>query len=266
MSKDLTEGQNFTLGTIAAFVEGVLLQPTLYWKNARAQKLPFTLNPRLLYRGTAASIFNEMQMMGVQFGLTGWFEKLLPAAKEGEGVSANTFLSAAMGGALSACFSSPIELIMIQQQKHGGSFLGTPVRVVQAHGLLSKGMFRGLTAAMCRDGIYAVGMLGVTPLVQDALVKEGYSLSSASFYASMLGGVLAAVPSHPFDVIKTCMQGDLARLTYCNLRGTARGLLNEGISRCFHGVFWRTVNITATVYIANECRNYLTPTISKWDL
>ena len=64
MSTALSEVQNMQLGVLAAFIEGVILQPTLYWKNAKALSLPFTLNPKLIYRGTAASIFNEMQMMG----------------------------------------------------------------------------------------------------------------------------------------------------------------------------------------------------------
>ena len=50
MSVNLSEKQNLLLGTFAAFIESILLQPTLYWKNARAQNLPFTLNPKKLYR------------------------------------------------------------------------------------------------------------------------------------------------------------------------------------------------------------------------
>eukprot|EP01031_Cornospumella_fuschlensis_P028721 gene28721-34672_t len=281
MSKELSEGQNFTIGTIAAFVEGVLLQPTLYWKNAKAQKLPFTLDPRLLYRGTAASIFNEMQMMGVQFLLTGLFEKIFSknnsqiessAADSATstnkfGINKEAFLSAGLGGMFSAAFSSPIELIMIQQQKHGGSFFSTPARVIRTHGFMSQGIMRGVIAAAGRDSLYTVGMLGITPLLQNFLQEEyKMSLASASFAASMVGGVLAAVPSHPFDVIKTCMQGDLEQTTYRGFAHTLRALLREeGVSRLLHGVGWRTVNITATVYIANEVRNRLTPFVVQYD-
>jgi hypothetical protein len=77
MSGKLTDLQNVGVGTFAALIEGVLLQPTLYWKNARAQGLPFTVNPKIIYRGTAASILNEMQMMGVQFALTGFFQRMI---------------------------------------------------------------------------------------------------------------------------------------------------------------------------------------------
>eukprot|EP01039_Chlorochromonas_danica_P009178 gene9178-10133_t len=308
MSKDLTEGQNFTLGTVAALVEGIILQPTLYWKNARAQKLPFTLNPRLLYRGTAASIFNEMQMMGVQFGLTGWFEKVLHDKEAASHVITNehtmdifthppstgcggqemankaldaekqalvshqntmkTFISACLGGLFSAVFSSPIELIMIQQQKYGGNFLMTPINIVKQHGLFSHGFFRGTLSTAYRDTIYAFGLLGITPFVQNKLeVEYQLSQSTASFYASMIGGIIGAVPSHPLDLIKTCMQGDLAGSTYKGMISTAKLLWKQGgLVRFFDGVMWRTVNITATVYIANECRNLLSSHVQKLDI
>ena len=74
---DLTETQNIVMGTIAALIESIILQPTLYWKNARAQSLPFTLNPRLLFRGTGASVFNECQMMAVQFSSSSLIQRCL---------------------------------------------------------------------------------------------------------------------------------------------------------------------------------------------
>ena len=61
MSHSLSDQENVALGVFAALVEAICLQPTLYWKNARAQGLPFVLNPRMIYRGTTMSIINEMQ-------------------------------------------------------------------------------------------------------------------------------------------------------------------------------------------------------------
>ena len=62
MSLSISEFQNFQIGIIAAFVEAVILQPTVYWKNAKIEKKPFTFSPKLLYRGTMAAAFNEMQV------------------------------------------------------------------------------------------------------------------------------------------------------------------------------------------------------------
>ena len=66
MSGSLTDKENIGVGVVAAFVEGILLQPTLYWKNAKIQRMPFTMNPRIIYRGTGASILNEMQVSELQ--------------------------------------------------------------------------------------------------------------------------------------------------------------------------------------------------------
>jgi hypothetical protein len=41
----LSDAENVQLGVVAALIEGLILQPTLYWKNAMAQNLPVSLNP-----------------------------------------------------------------------------------------------------------------------------------------------------------------------------------------------------------------------------
>ena len=130
---------------------------------------------------------------------------------------------------------------------------------------------------MGRDAIYVGGMLGATPIVQRRLVERrglaepalpvasttlepairvdtAADAALTSLAASMLGGVIGALLSHPLDVVKTCMQGDLARATYGGSFEAMRALLRVGgIARLYHGATWRTVNITATVWIANEC-------------
>lgn len=264
MSSDLSEGQNFLLGTFAAFIEGILLQPTLYWKNARAQNLPFTLNPVVLYRGTAASIFNECQMMGLQFGVTGYFRKALHSTDIKILKKYEDVVSTAFGGIFPAFLVSPVELIMIQQQRFGGSFISNSLRVMNNHGFSSSGVMRGVLSTTLRDSIYVTGMLGVTPLYYEILKKKyGFNSISAGFYSSLLGGIFAAIPSHPFDVIKTCMQGDLKKEKYKGFIRTSMVLWREGgLNRVFSGCMWRTINITATVYVANECRVVFSPYFS----
>ena len=93
-----------------------------------------------------------------------------------------------------------------------------------------------------------------------------YTHIQAGFYASIIGGIIAAIPSHPFDVIKTCQQGDLYQKQYKTIMKTSIILYKYGggsMNRFFSGCFWRTLNITATVYIANECRIRFSPYISK---
>ena len=51
----LTPVENTALGVAAGTIEVSLLQPMLYCKNATQQKLPFTIDPRVLYRGAVPS-------------------------------------------------------------------------------------------------------------------------------------------------------------------------------------------------------------------
>lgn len=250
---------------LAALFEGLILQPTVYWKTAKAQRLPFTLDPRLLYRGTGASIFNECQMMGIQFGLTGHFQRYISQAVNAESGPVFSFLSrheellaAAFGGCFAALFASPVELVMIQQQLFGGHIWDVPRRIIRQGGLGSNGFMRAVSITAVRDTIYVCGMLGVTPVAQLYLQhKHGFDSSTAAVSASVLGGIIAAVPSHPLDVIKTCMQGDLRQKEYTTAFETAKRLWHQGgMKRIFAGCVWRTVNIVATVYIANLCMTH----------
>lgn len=259
----LRVAKQFGIGGVAALIEAVLLQPTLYWKNARAQGLPMSLSPRVLYRGSAINIFNEMQCLGVQFATTSLLSSLLnpqSTSKLNRSVKSQNHsdtvevFSAVGGGVMAAFFATPLELIMIQQQLRGQSILNNVKHTIQ---ISPHSLMRGLSITMYRDSIYVGAMLGLTPVLQRKIQEYGIGSSTASFYASMIGGVVAAIPSHPFDVVKTCLQGDLRAEKYSSTIQATRLLMKDGgWTRFFRGGFWRTVNITATVYIANEVQNF----------
>lgn len=300
-----SDRENIQLGMVAAWIEGVLLQPTLFWKNARAQNLPVTLHPGVIYRGTGAAVLNECGQMGLHFGVTGYFQQYFQQQQQ-QGTTTATAAattttqmtraqevgSAMLGGAGTAILATPVECVMIQQQRFGGSFLRTVQRITTEFGLLSSSggiLRRGVAAAMLRDGIYVSGLLGVTPIVHTWLLtqysREHVSSFQAGVLAAALGGLFGAVPSHPLDVIKTCMQGDLEQKLYTDYRTTYHVLMNShhtrgrrdggghsitsnrqyynyysrGLTRLFQGCLWRTLNIVATVFIANECRVRLAP-------
>ena len=266
MSAELTEAENSIVGSTAAVIETLLLQPTLFYKNALAQGLPLTLNPVTLYRGIGASMMNEVGQLAIGFGVTGALKAWLSGSDGGGtpdsgGVGASDMLAATAGGGVVGLYASPCELLMIQQQRYGGGLAGTALGIAKKHGVFGSGLMRGLIPTVGRDSIYVGGMLGVTPAVQAYLEgSAGMSTPTASVAASIAGGVFGGVLSHPFDVVKTCMQGDVERVTYAGIAQTVRTLVNEGgIARLFNGVGWRTVNITGTVYIANECSARLPP-------
>ena len=241
---DLSDTEQSAVGGAAAFIEGMLLQPTIYAKNARQQGLPLTLDPRVLYRGIGAALCNEMGQLGMQFGVTGALMRIISPDSHGTPSPAAELGAAAAAGAVVAVLASPLELVMIQQQRFGGSMLSTGSGIIARHGFFGNGLYRGLGLAMARDAIYVGGMLGATPLVHRRLMQwkgvdegDGANEPSArsatdaalvSLAASMLGGVIGAVLSHPLDVAKTCMQGDLPAATYGGSFASLRTLVREG--------------------------------------
>lgn len=250
----VSDYENVGIGSIAAFTAALTLQPTLYWKNARAMGLNFTLDPRMIYRGTETAVLNEMQMMGVQFGIASFLQRVV--SSDGEINKTRDAAMACFAGAISAIPTAPLELCMIQQQRNGG-LLASQLSILSRSGI--KGIFRGLLPTVMRDSVYVLGMLGVTPYVQDHMMQSGMSQTKSGFYASVIGGIFAAIPSHPFDIAKTCMQGDVNKIQYNGMLHTMKSLYNNGgLSRVYSGVGWRTVNIIGTVYIANEMRIRLT--------
>ena len=68
------------------------------------------------------------------------------------------------------------------------------------------------------------------------------------------------------DVVKTCMQGDLARAVHRDPLSTCRNLIAEGgIGALMRGAGWRTLNITLTVFIAGEVCQRLPPyLLRRW--
>lgn len=275
MSSELSGTENTIVGVVASTIVGLTLQPTVYFKNAKQQNLPLTLDPRKMYRGIGPSLANEVGQMGLQFAAAGTMKKIFPATSSGE------FAAAAGAGALVALFAAPCELLMIQQQRHNLSLLATPVQVVRDYGMRTF-LGRGLGLCMLRDAISVGGMLGATPVCHRFLLdawstpstdaSEGATAhdakaatttgreATAVMLASMLGGTFGACLSQPFDVAKTCMQGDLGRATYGGALETMRALVRDGgVGRLFSGVEWRTVNIIMTVWIANECLLRLPP-------
>jgi len=256
--QNLSEMENTVLGASAAFVEAIVLQPTIYWKNARMQGLPFTVNPRVVYRGLGAALCNEMGQMGLQFGITGYIKKLITGGENRHLSSKEEIGAAVLGGCVAALFAAPIEVTMIQQQRFGGALYKVPVNVLREYGM-SHGLYRGLVATMLRDGIYVGALLGVTPVVQDYLHKDrGWNMELAGLTASLIAGVTAGVITTPVDCIKTCMAGDLQQTTYKSLKQTTQLLYEQGgLARLFNGGTWRAINITGTIYLTNVCMVYL---------
>mmetsp|Transcript_16552 Transcript_16552/g.21211 ORF Transcript_16552/g.21211 Transcript_16552/m.21211 type:complete len:115 (-) Transcript_16552:237-581(-) len=105
----LSAVENTALGVAAGTIEVTILQPMLYCKNATQQGLPFSLDPRVLYRGLAVSIEKMSIVTGIQFPLTGLAASVITNGHNHK-LSATEQIS-------SDLLRSPKELVLIQQQR-----------------------------------------------------------------------------------------------------------------------------------------------------
>ena len=192
--QQLNEAENTLLGITSGIIEVSVMQSTNYLKNASQQGLPFTLNPRVLYRGYVANCLNMGSVTGFQFFANGATKQLItggvtrpltPAEQIGAGFAA---------GSSSAILASPLELLMIQQQRKGGSMGGAAAAVLSA-GPATVG--RGLINTAMREGIYTAGYLGVGPAVREYIVQavSDFGPSHRPPPASRLGQTRLLLPA-----------------------------------------------------------------------
>ena len=148
--KPLSDVENIGFGLLCGFTDVALFQPMNYWKNAVQQSLPFTLNPSLLYRGVAANLANNSFCVGAQFWLNGVWRKMITGGVNRDLSNIEKVGGGVFAGAASSVVAGPIELVMIQQQRKGGTLLDTTLKMLQGGHI-----FRGTIAMAAREGLCA---------------------------------------------------------------------------------------------------------------
>jgi len=258
--RKLSEHENLTLGISCGVVEQFLTQPLLYWKNSFIQGQPFTMNPKLLYRGTLASVGNMSLTTGVQFYTGGMYQKMVTGGTGTEMTYSQEVGTAFMGGVTSGPLCSMMELVMIQQQRFGGSLVGTFSRLVKEDG--ARVLLRGGLATSGREAFYTAGYLGIVPATQRFLTKE-YALDplAGNFLGASVGGLACAAITQPLDTAKTCMQGDIKGEKYRTITQTLRTLHKEygSVRAMYRGYWWRGIYIIIDFLLLDFLKTNLAP-------
>ena len=224
--------------------------------------LPFVLFTPLItlagwFRGVTAAAAPLGPITAVQVAVNGAIERVVtggdrdPTDPERVGV-------AMAAGAVSSVLYSPVDLVVIQQQKLGLDSPGATISaIVKEHG--ASGMMRGFWSCVVREAIYTAGYLGLAPIAKDYLTGNVEYFKSndlaASIVGSSIGGTVAAVLTHPVDTSKTCAQSDIAGVKYPNAR-TALGMVYKdgGIGALYGGGLARTARLCGAFFIINNIR------------
>jgi hypothetical protein len=257
MALRLSKGQNAAVGTLAGVADITCIQWAYYMKNARQQGVPLTFNPFVLYRGYGANCINIATGTCFQFALNGVIEsalmmngdrKLTPVEQIGSGFAA---------GFASGIVASPCELLMTQQQLRGSSIFST------TYSLLAGGpkyLSRGLVPTCFREGIFAAAYLGLAPVIRMKLgeAAPGANKEALRVVAAVGGAAACGVLSHPFDTVKTCMQGDVKQATYGSMRQSFKTIMDGGgISALYRGIEFRFVRQVWQVWVLDLMREKL---------
>ena len=235
----LTDAENMAIGITCGATDCLLLQPTNYWKNAQQQKLPFTLNPSVLYRGVTVNTIQNAFCVMSQFFLAGQLKNVMTGGTDRPLSNAEKIASGVSAGAISSIVAGPMELIMIQQQVKGTGLAATAVEVVSSGPSV---IWRGTTGMALREGLYAGGFLGIIPVVREEVQKAYPDLSAdqARLGATFLAGPVCSMCSHPPDTIKTCLQGDVEGAKYTGYGQGVRSIVAErGARALWAGAPWR---------------------------
>lgn len=159
-------------------------------------------------------------------------------------------------GSVSAIVGSPLELIMIQQQRKGGSVV-TAIGNIMAN---PRNVGRGFLGAAVREALWTCGYLAIPPVVRRNLM-ENYPQqfpdnNRARIPAALLGGLFACYLTHPFDTVKTCMQGDIERITYGTFTQTASKIFAESsIYGFYRGATFRYGRMVCAVFIMDYLKD-----------
>lgn len=162
-------------------------------------------------------------------------------------------------GAVSSVLYSPVDLLVIQQQKMGLNSPGATISAITSnHGVA--GLMRGFSSCVVREAIYTAGYLGLAPIAKDYLARSNDYFREnelvATIIGSCIGGTVAAVLTHPVDTAKTCMQSDMSGTTYANARSALVQVYNKGgVKALYGGGMARTARLCGAFFIINNIRD-----------
>ena len=161
-------------------------------------------------------------------------------------------------GVTSALVGSPLELIMIQQQRKGGGTVETIKNIATP-----KNVLRGFIGAAVREGLWTCGYLSIPPIVRrnlrDMYPETFDSDNKARIPAALLGGLFACYLTQPFDTVKTCMQGDIERKTFDTFSQTAKELSKDGVTAFYRGATFRYGRMVCAVFMMDALQTAVGP-------
>lgn len=217
------------------------------------------------YRGYPANVLNNGFCLMTQFYLNGVAKKVLAGGKDRPLSAAEQIGSGFAAGIGSGVVCGPLELIMIQQQRKGGSILSVGTDLVRGGPSI---VTRGTIALGLREGIYCAGFMGILPVVRKHIREHyahtpfGKSEDAARLTATFVAGPICSFASHPPDTVKTCMQGDIEQVRFKGYgKSTAVLMAESGVAALWRGLPWRLFRQCCAVFLFDKISSEVAPVL-----
>lgn len=272
-SQEESSTRMLVVGSLAGMIEAGAMQPFLYWKTMEQIAAPMIWKPSLAYRGVMINAASIAPISGVQYAANGALQKLFINMSGNERPGEWQKLAVAVGaGAVSSLFVTPAELIMISQQRLGGSIASTTKDVWGKSGV--RGLMRGFAPTTWREMGWTGGLFGLQSTFKKTVQEDSKffrrnEVASAAF-ASIAAGQITAVITQPFDVVKSLMQADrgiTAPMRASSSLDTATLLYKEGGARAFfRGLPARATRLCGAVFILGESQFQISQLMDKYDI
>lgn len=127
----------------------------------------------------------------IQFAVGGRLKKMVLDGQERHLTLAEEMFCGIGGGTVSAFVGSPLELLMIQQQRKGGNVSQTIRNIAAAPANVG----RGFTGAAIREALWTCGYLSIPPVIRRTLMEKYPEQfpdnNMARIPAALLGGLFA---------------------------------------------------------------------------
>lgn len=248
--------ENIGLGAFGGIVETCIQMPLITYKICVQEGRPLPKQFGGWYRGVFANASSLAPITALQIFSNGVLANMLTGGKR-ETSEVETIVAAMGAGSISALIYSPVDLLVIQQQKLKMGPMEAIKHISKEHG--SQMLMRGFSACVVREAIYTAGYLGIAPVAKARLENlHPWFIENdviTQFLGSCIGGTTAAMLTHPVDTAKTCIQGDLTKTTYRSATSTVPQLYAKGgIGVLYKGGLARTGRLCGAFFIINSLR------------
>eukprot|EP01026_Neomeris_dumetosa_P029931 TRINITY_DN24087_c0_g2_i3.p1 TRINITY_DN24087_c0_g2~~TRINITY_DN24087_c0_g2_i3.p1 ORF type:complete len:287 (-),score=21.82 TRINITY_DN24087_c0_g2_i3:245-1105(-) len=263
MGYRLSQLDHTAIGAFCGVTEITLMQPTVAFKNALQEGRRIPINPIQWYRGYLMNVVSITPTISMQFSSNYIFDKLYRQFFQKTPDGGATVLIAACAGASSAVVVGPTEMVVIQQQRNYEKLQSLLPKLWRNYGITT--ITKGLDATMSREAIYCAGYLGVAPVLKEAMDSwtslEGVPASTKVLFSGIVGGVIAALFSQPFDTIKTRMQAHLDTVKHPEYKTAWSSIQHvaktHGVAYLWKGILPRGFRLVCASMIINVTRSFM---------